>query len=94
MATKKNFTQTSPALAYIDISEDHDEVLDDKNSLAEKKDFFDAPVSNSSIILKMINESYTYEEAFVEEKLSPAEFFVYLYYEVLLELKLKENGGE
>lgn len=37
MATKKNFTQTSPALAYIDISEDHDEVLDDKNSLAEKK---------------------------------------------------------
>lgn len=42
----------------------------------------------------MINESYIYEGVFVDEKLSPAEFFVYLYYEVLLELKLKENGGE
>lgn len=62
--------------------------------LALEKDFFDVPISKSSIILKMINESYIYEEVFVDEKLSPAEFFVYLYYEVLLELKLKENGGE
>ena len=62
--------------------------------LALGKDFFDVPISKSSIILKMINESYIYEEVFVDEKLSPAEFFVYLYYEVLLELKLKENGGE
>ena len=59
-----------------------------------EKDFFDTPLSKSSIILKMINESYIYEGVFVDEKLSPAEFFVYLYYEVLLELKLKENGGE
>ncbi len=50
MATKKNFTQTSPALAYIDISEDHDEVLDDKNSLAEKKDFFDARLTNQNVL--------------------------------------------
>lgn len=62
--------------------------------LALEKDFFDVPISKSSIILNMINESYIYEEVFVDEKLSPAEFFVYLYYEVLLELKLKENGGE
>lgn len=62
--------------------------------LALEKDFFDTPLSKSSIILKMINESYIYEEVFVDEKLSPAEFFVYLYYEVLLELKLKENGRE
>ena len=59
-----------------------------------EKDFFDVPISKSSIILKMINEPYIYEGVFVDEKLSPAEFFVYLYYEVLLELKLKENGGE
>ena len=62
--------------------------------LALEKDFFDVPISKSSIILNMINKSYIYEEVFVDEKLSPAEFFVYLYYEVLLELKLKENGGE
>lgn len=62
--------------------------------LALEKDFFDVPISKSSIILNMINESHIYEEVFVDEKLSPAEFFVYLYYEVLLELKLKENGGE
>lgn len=62
--------------------------------LALEKDFFDTPLSKSSIILKMINESYIYDAAFLEEKLSPAEFFVYLYYEVLLELKLKENGRE
>ena len=45
---------------------------------ALEKDFFDVPISKSSIILKMINESYIYEEVFVDEKLSPAEFFVYL----------------
>ncbi len=37
MTTKKNFTQTSPALAYIDIPEDNDEIANDKINLNERK---------------------------------------------------------
>ena len=33
--------------------------------LALKKDFFDVPISKSSIILNMINESYIYKEVYI-----------------------------
>lgn len=55
---------------------------------------FDDPRSKSSIIIKMITETSPINKEFIDVKLSPSEFFVYLYYEVLLELKLKEYGGE
>lgn len=42
----------------------------------------------------MINEHKVESARFVEEKLTCAEFFVYLYYELLLELKLKDYDGE
>lgn len=59
-----------------------------------KKVFFECPASKSSLIIRMINEHKVESARFVEEKLTCAEFFVYLYYELLLELKLKDNDGE
>lgn len=58
------------------------------------KELLDTPVSKSSVIFRLLNDSYGEEAAFLDEKLTPSEFFVYLYYETLLELKLRENGRE
>lgn len=54
---------------------------------------FESPISKSSLIVQMAHECKTKPEGFVAEKLSCQEFFVYLYFELLLELKLKENVG-
>ena len=59
-----------------------------------EKSLFYSPKSKSSIIIKMIKELTIIDKDFIDVKLSPSEFFVYLYYEVLLELKLMENGGK
>ena len=48
--------------------------------------------SESSIILKLIAEEGFSDEDFLNEKFTPQEFFVYLYYELLLESILNENG--
>ena len=66
------------------------QIVDDYKSL--EQNLIGAPISKSSIILRLVNDSLDEDGAFLDEKLTVTEFFVYLYYEVLLELKLRENG--
>lgn len=66
------------------------QIVGDYKSLGQN--LIGAPISKSSIILRLVNDSLDEDGAFLDEKLTATEFFVYLYYEVLLELKLRENG--
>lgn len=61
---------------------------------ATDDEVFDEPTSKSSLIVKMVNDRKIVGAFWVDEKMTCQEFFVYLYYELLLELKLKENDGE
>lgn len=69
-------------------------ILDDIRSM----DNFTAPqyASNSSILLRLLdNDSEIEETSIIEQKFTPQEFCVYLYYELMLEKKLEEyNDGE
>lgn len=69
-------------------------ILDDIRSM----DNFSAPqyASNSSILLRLLdNDSEIEGTSIIEQKFTPKEFCVYLYYELMLEKKLKEyNDGE
>lgn len=69
-------------------------ILDDIRSM----DNFTAPQygSNSSILLRLLgNDSEIEKTSIVEQKFTSKEFCVYLYYELMLEKKLKEyNDGE
>ncbi len=50
MTTKKNFTKASPALAYIDIPEENDEIEDDKIIVNEEKTNSTFQQSNQTIM--------------------------------------------
>lgn len=50
------------------------------------------PKSASSILLKMLSEVELIEGNYLDEDFTPQEFMIYLYYELLLESKLCENG--
>lgn len=69
-------------------------ILDDIRNM----DNFTVPqyASNSSILLRLLDNDPEIEEtSVIEQKFTPKEFCVYLYYELMLEKKLKEyNDGE